>query len=158
MATSRCRVAFATYAASPEITADDRLLADALARRGVDVRGVPWDASVDWTRYDAVLLRSTWDFHRRLPVFTRWLRQLEAQCVPFINPSRLVGWNLTKRYLQGLKAQGVTIVPTHWVTLSEDGFSTSLPAVVAAYHWHGGIVVKPVVSASAHDTWVARAA
>lgn len=150
------RVAFATYAGAPDITADDQVLADALAGDGIEASGVPWDAPVDWTTYDAVLLRSTWDFHLRLPAFMEWLQRLDADCVQVVNAGRLVRWNVTKRYLEELMAEGVAIVPTRWVASSHQSEVTSLASVAAKSGWNSGIVVKPVVSASAHDTWVAR--
>lgn len=150
------RVVFATHAAHPDITSDDRRLADALERRGIRAEGVAWDADVDWAGYDAIVLRSTWDFHHRLPAFTRWLQRTEAAGALLVNSGRLVGWNLTKRYLEELKAQGIAIVPTHWLARSDAGTLSSLVAIAEAHGWHEGIVVKPIVSASAHDTWIAR--
>ena len=60
-------ILFATYGASPGLTADDALLAAALERRGKRVQGMVWDnPAVPWSRAKAVVIRSTWDYHHRL--------------------------------------------------------------------------------------------
>jgi Prokaryotic glutathione synthetase, ATP-grasp domain. len=148
------RIAFATYRSAPLITDDDQLVARALAAHGVTVDGVPWDAAVEWGAYAAVLPRSTWDFHHRLPEFRRWLDGLASLGVPTLNPTRLLQWNVTKHYLRSLEARGIAIVPTCWV--AQDSGARSLSGVVAREGWSGAVVVKPIVSASAHGTWVAQ--
>ena len=57
------RVAFATYGQEPGITADDAPAAAVLGRAGVAVTPAVWDdPAVDWAAFDAVVIRSTWDY------------------------------------------------------------------------------------------------
>ena len=57
-------IALVTYRGLPDLAADDRLLRDALLRRGAGVDAVVWDdPDVDWSRYDEIVVRSTWDYH-----------------------------------------------------------------------------------------------
>lgn len=149
------RIAFASYRGQPTITADDQLLADALSAHNIAVEGVPWDASIDWGQYAAVLPRSTWDFHLRLPQFREWLARVDAAGVTLINQRAVVEWNASKRYLQMMEAGGVPIVPTTWI---EPGGTNRAPQLHRLHHELGfptALVIKPVVSASAHDTWLA---
>jgi len=61
------RVALVTYRELPDLNADDRLAADALMQLGLRTDAVCWDdPAVDWLEYRAVVLRSTWDYHRRI--------------------------------------------------------------------------------------------
>ncbi|CAN5675159.1 hypothetical protein BH11PSE3_BH11PSE3_26330 [soil metagenome] len=54
-------IVLATASDQPEITASDKLYADALERRGCRVAGAPWDGSARaFDGADAVVLRSTW--------------------------------------------------------------------------------------------------
>jgi hypothetical protein len=56
-------VAFATFDQEPGISADDALAADVLGRAGVAVTPAVWDdPGVDWSAFDAVVIRSTWDY------------------------------------------------------------------------------------------------
>jgi hypothetical protein len=157
------RIAFATYKRNPGITEDDALVAHALRRRGTRVDGVPWDSAVDWESYSAVVARSTWDFHHRLPEFRRWLDHLTVRRIPTFNPTRLLRWNTTKRYLHQLQLLGIDVIPTLWTAEGEgegkgDGAQKldDLLQSISRAGWPGPVVVKPIVSASAHGTWVAH--
>ena len=51
-----------------DLPSDDGLWACGLQARGVTVLPVVWqDASVAWTEFDLILLRSTWDYHLPTP-------------------------------------------------------------------------------------------
>ena len=121
----------------------------ALERQGVAVEARPLNgAEQDFVDFDAVVLRSNWDYHHTLEAFAAWLDQLDAGGVSVWNPTALVRWNLSKRYLIELAAVGIPTVPT--VVLEGDAAS-QLPAVLVQRRWSTA-VVKPIVSASAHDT------
>jgi hypothetical protein len=48
------------------ILADDRLLAEALASRGLASVRLDWaDSRVDWGAFRAVVFRTTWDYYDR---------------------------------------------------------------------------------------------
>jgi len=114
-----------------------------------------WDTSgTAWERFDAVVIRSCWDYHTRLGEFTAWLDRVGQVGVPVWNPPALLRWNADKTYLRDLAARGIPIVPTRWVSRGE---ATSLAQVLAAARWSEA-VVKPAVSAAAFHTWrVSRA-
>ncbi len=140
----------ATCAAAPDITADDRLLATALERRGISTSGRPWsDASFDWSRVDAVVVRSVWDYHRRPDEYRSWLAQLERAGVAVHNPTALQRWNLHKGYLRELAARGFPVVPTDWLAAGEHGV---LREILRTRQW-ARAVVKPAISLSADRTW-----
>ena len=97
------RLAFATWRAQPEMTADDQLVIEPLRDRGIDVESIPWSSTAaEWTQFDAVVLRSCWDYHVRVRAFLDWLEKLEAADVRVVNPVPIVRWNLDKRYLEEL--------------------------------------------------------
>jgi hypothetical protein len=143
------RVAFVTWSGLPDLAPDDQLAAAALERDGVAVARVAWDAAVEWRDYACIVLRSCWDYHLRPVEFGEWLRHGARAALPFQNPVPLLQWNLDKRYLRDLAAEGVPIVPTSWV---EPGETATLPELLAREGWDDA-VVKPTLSASAHGTW-----
>jgi hypothetical protein len=133
------RVAIASVEWVPEEFLDDELLIAALRVRGVDAGAVPWDdGGVEWRLYDAVVIRSTWDYARRRGEFLAWV---EAVGDRLYNTPALVRWNTDKRYLAELAAAGLPVVETTYV---EPG--------AAAPPLHGEVVVKPTVSAGGRDT------
>lgn len=126
------RVAFATCAAVPDGTDDDRAAAELL---GADVRA--WDdGAVDWDAYDRVVLRSTWDYTERVEPFLSWCRAVGSARLR--NVPELVAFNADKRYLAQL---GCPTVATTFVAPGEPP-----PAL------DGEVVVKPSVSAGARLT------
>jgi glutathione synthase/RimK-type ligase-like ATP-grasp enzyme len=144
------RIAFATWRGLPELSADDQLAAGAVAARGAEVVPLVWDdPAVNWTDFDTVIVRSTWDYHHRPAEFLDWITRLEHAAVRVWNPPSLLRWNLDKRYLGELERQGVPVVPT--VTVAK-GAGATLAEVLVEARWDTA-VVKPAVSASAHETW-----
>jgi glutathione synthase/RimK-type ligase-like ATP-grasp enzyme len=141
------RIGFVTCARWPGISASDALAARALQARGVAVVPVPWNApGPDPARLDALVLRSNWDYHHDPAAFTAWLDGLERAGRRVWNPPALVRWNLAKRYLIELAAAGLPTVETAELTTPD-----ALPALLARRGWRTA-VVKPLISASAHDT------
>jgi glutathione synthase/RimK-type ligase-like ATP-grasp enzyme len=125
---------------------DTPLLVAALRERGVDASPVIWhDPAVDWAAFDLLVLRSPWDYPERMPELTAWLAHVE-QTATLVNPPDLVRWNLDKRYLAELAAEGVAVVPTV--------YCTDLAAIREALVARRGacVVLKPAVSAGARDT------
>ena len=143
------RIALATYAQLPQLD-DDRLLLAPLAALGLEAVPTVWDApDAPWDEFAAVLVRSCWDYHRRLDEFLGWVARLETMGVPLWNPPALLRWNSHKRYLRDLGATGVATAPTRWLRRGED---VVLAELLRAEEWPDA-VVKPAVSASAFGTW-----
>ena len=136
-------VALATCAAPRH--ADERPLEDALRAAGVRWRWARWDdPAVDWSAFDAVLVRTTWDYHHRVEEFTAWAAAVDAR-TRLWNPSPVIRWNSHKRYLLQLAAAGVPVVPTALV-------AHGAPSEEALRSHGGTVVVKPAVSAGSKGT------
>jgi len=143
-------VAFATYQTSPRLTDDDELVAKELRRAGLTVTPTVWDApDVDWSRFDCVVIRSTWDYHLRPGAFEKWVRSFEGAGRRLWNPPEAVLENMNKRYLAVLARKGVNVVPTRYLAASDE---VRLQALLEDCGWEE-VVVKPAVSASALGTW-----
>ena len=132
------RIGLATCRDLPDWEVDDRPLHLALAARGVDVVQPVWDdPTVDWNGFDAVLIRTTWDYMERQEQFVAW-----AESVPRLyNPAHIVRWNTHKSYLQSLPVAWVA--PTTWLAKGE-GFDLS--------GLRGRHFIKPQVGATARET------
>ncbi|MEC7946529.1 MAG: hypothetical protein VX265_03115 [Myxococcota bacterium] len=140
------RIALASCADLPDWEVDDRPLHAALRARGVALEVLPWDATgVDWGTFDAVLVRTTWDYQDRPAAFLAWAGTVGPR---LHNPASVIRWNLDKRYLRSLVARGVPVAPTVWL---EPGASVDLGAVLDARGWRAGFL-KPVIGASARAT------
>ena len=147
------RVALATSARYPDLPGEERLVIPALAECGAVGEPVVWDADdAAWATFDAVVIRSCWDYHLKLDAFLAWLERVARLGVPVLNSPRLIRWNSDKRYLVELAGRGVTIVPTQVIQRgTEDPAAALLQALDRLTTEEA--VVKPAVSASAHGTW-----
>jgi glutathione synthase/RimK-type ligase-like ATP-grasp enzyme len=142
-------VVLAQYAADSVANEDD-LLTAYLERQGLRVTPAIWsDATIPWESFDAVVLKSPWDYFDRPAEFHRWLDELDQRGVRLLNPTAIVRHNADKAYLLDLQAAGVPIVPTR---LLQRG------SRVVPHEWFGGgvadkVVFKPTVSGGAKDTF-----
>jgi hypothetical protein len=126
------KVAFATSRELPGGWDDDRE-----AARLVGAEFVIWnDPAVDWEGYDRVVIRSVWDYSRRIDEFLAWCAAVGPGRLR--NVPELVAFDADKRYLGELRAR---TAPTTFV-----GPGDQLPEL------RGEVVVKPNVSAGARDT------
>src|SRR5262249_15533335 len=145
---------FVTCLAWPDVSLSDSFVARALETRGAHVTGLPWNKEgARFDGFDAVVLRSSWDYHHAPDAYLAWLARWEAAGVAIWNTPALIRWNLSKAYLLDLEGAGLPVVPT----LILDDEAARLPVIMAERGWDVG-VVKPVVSASAHDTTLVPAA
>ncbi len=143
------QIAIATCDEFPDLHISAQQILKPLQRRGLHPQLCIWnDERINWRDYDAVLLRSVWDYHRHIAAFRAWLNHLDALGVPVWNPPPLLRWNLDKRYLKQLAAHDVPVLPTVFI----DDCDTSLAALLKNNDWTRA-VVKPVISAGGDDTW-----
>ncbi len=138
-------VGLATWSGLPDLHPDDRLLLDELRRRGVRAEPAVWsDPSVEWDRFDGVILRSTWDYHREYERFLDWVERV-GRWTRLWNPAATVRWNSHKSYLLDLAKRGLPVIPTELPRPGETLAETS-----RRRGW-GPVVVKAAVSANAEN-------
>lgn len=156
MTESSSELAIVTGKEAPALSDDGKQLAAALATRGVQSEPVMWnDPSVEWRSYDAVLLRSCWDYPADQSRFRAMLDELERAGVPVCNPIHVLQWNHHKSYLVELADSGVRIPQT---TVIERGTDRSLEALFESQGLEEA-VVKPAVGTGSTDVWrVSRSA
>jgi glutathione synthase/RimK-type ligase-like ATP-grasp enzyme len=112
---------------------------------------LPWDdPEADWPAYDAVVLRTPWDYFRRPQEFLAWIDAREADGTNLWNPAGVCRWNADKRYLEELREAGIAVVPTAWIPRG----SAAHPMDLMREHGWGRAVVKPGVSGGAYQTSV----
>lgn len=140
--------AFLTMQDTAGWSIDADLAIEPLQDLGWLVESVPWrKPGTDWSRYEAVYIGTPWDYPEDPQHFLAVLRKIERDGCLLVNPLSLVRWNLQKTYLRDLEKRGVRIVPTVWLnSLGQAELDNLLQ------RWQS-IVVKPVVSTNAMDTY-----
>ncbi|MEL6301169.1 MAG: hypothetical protein AAFV47_05495 [Pseudomonadota bacterium] len=144
------RVVFLSQDSMDGFVSDDALAIEPFADQGLEVETVSWRADVDWSVYDAVIVRTPWDYMHAPDAFLATIDRI-SDATRLANPAALMRWNLDKRYLSELKEQGVPVVPTEYGTaLTADRLNALLSAFPA------GAVIKPVISAGSKDTFALK--
>jgi glutathione synthase/RimK-type ligase-like ATP-grasp enzyme len=148
------KIGFVTCSTKPDFAPDDLHAVDLLRAAGVSVIAIPWDSDfLSWGSCDKVILRSCWNYHLHPEKFLRWLTKMENENVPLLNPVKTVRWNLHKNYLKELGERGVDIPQTIWL---QKGSSAELNVLMNQRQWSKA-VVKPAISATAHNTFLTTA-
>ena len=143
-------IALVTWEGLPSLDPDDRRLAASLVARGATTVPAVWsDPSILWEEFDVTIVRSTWDYHRRLGEFLAWVDRVGA-LGRLLNIPATLRWNCDKRYLLDLARAGVRIPPTVWGPEVR-----SVTETMRERGWREA-VVKPTVSASGEGTYRLR--
>lgn len=140
-------LALITWSGLPQGAESERLMLPQLVAASVETEIVDWRSpGFDFSKFDLIVLRSCWDYHLHAAEFIDWLRRT-GQITPILNTVDTVLWNHNKFYLREVDAQGIEIAPTIFVIHAD-----ALGAVQTTIRNWGKVVVKPAVSASAHNT------
>jgi glutathione synthase/RimK-type ligase-like ATP-grasp enzyme len=145
------RICFLSMDSLDGYTFDDNLAIEPLRVLEFEVSTISWrDQSVDWNDFEAVIIRTTWDYQKSPAEFLEVLRKIDASNARLENSLAIVEWNLAKTYLRELEAKGVRIVPTIW-----DETSVSKPKFDEwkAYFTTDELIIKPIISATAEFTY-----
>ena len=119
------------------------MLITALAQAGASATQAIWSLlEVDWTHFSAVVIRTCWDYHLRVPEFLAWIKSLEDRHIAVVNHPELIRWNVDKTYLQHYAACSIAIPETIWLQQEEEADIAKLCAI----HGWEQAVPKPTIS------------
>ena len=143
------RCAFLTLDQVGDFVIDDEHAVQPMAELGWQVSVVSWrQTQLPWRAFDAVIIRSTWDYWNDVDAFLQVLGKINDE-TRLANPLQLVHWNLAKTYLREMEQKGVGIVPTLWPQKIE---TAAVPSFFDRLDCDE-IVIKPVVGANGEDTF-----
>lgn len=132
----------------PELLESDQKLIPLFAKENIAAKAVIWDdESVDWTEFDYLIFRNTWDYYQKEIAFNLWLNKIESLRIKTLNPISIIQKNKHKFYLKELKKEGISILPTIFLEKN----STSNLQDLIPNDWEK-IVIKPAFSAGSYLT------
>jgi len=143
-------IAFLTCRGKDEAKDDDRCQMALFQERGIPVEHVIWNEfGQDWSRFKAVIIRSTWDYQLKgnLEPFLNVLQEIESAGVLLLNPLRTIEWNCRKTYLKSLDP--ASCMDSLWLKRAD------LPDLIIRMkekNW-SDCVIKPIVSAYGAHTY-----
>ncbi len=142
-----------TCAEMPDMLPYDMEVIDLLRNKGVKVELIIWEEllktdRISFESHDLVLIRTIWDYYKKVDKFNRLLDKLEDSNVTVLNPIDIVRWNMDKKYLLQLQNEGYDIIPTIFNFGEKDSFSKAI-----AKGWKK-MILKPMISAGSYHTFV----
>jgi glutathione synthase/RimK-type ligase-like ATP-grasp enzyme len=136
------QVALATAEHLPAGSADAEGLISSFNELSIYCSVAVWsDYTIDWTRFDAVIMHTPWDYTFRLDDFRQWITELAGKT--YLVNSRFFAWNHNKSYLLELADNDVDIPRS--IILESGGHSDATQLKNAL--GEGSLVVKPAVGA-----------
>ena len=144
------KIALVTAIAAFSLDDDLAPLQQALEKAGVQAPIVAWDDStVSWSRFDAALLRSPWDYAERLPEFLGWAERTSKQ-TRLLNPLEVIRRNTDKHYLADLAKLGLSVVPSEFAEPG-DSAAGALADFLKKFPEAAEFVIKPAIGAGSRD-------
>lgn len=147
------KVAFLTMDDLDGFVCYDDLLIEPLNKLGWTVEKVSWrKLNVNWNVFNAVIVRSTWDYQTDHLKFLKVLEEIDRSDAHLENSLPVLKWNMNKSYLHDLEQKDVLIPHTLW----EKSFND-----VNAYKYFDllntdEIIIKPNISGNADNTFRIR--
>lgn len=130
------RVAVATCL-GVDVDPDSPVLLFELEAAGLKGELCVWDdPKVEWSHYDLVVIRSTWDYTSRRGEFLSWAKSVAH----LHNPYGVIEYSSDKHYLTDLVAHGLRIIPSHFCDVGKK-----------PRFFDHDFVVKPCVGAGSMD-------
>ncbi len=144
------KIALLTCQRLPDLTTADQLLIPELANHNIQAEAVIWDnPNVNWTNFDYLIFRNTWDYYEKESQFNLWLSTIKKLGIKTLNSIEIVEQNKHKFYLRELQNQNTTIIPTVFIEKTKH---LNLAEIIPS-HWKKA-VIKPAFSAGSYLTEV----
>lgn len=128
---------------------EDKILSSILTELKMQHEIVPWsDKQVDWSKYETLLIKSTWDYFDYYHEFLNWINHVKNLNINVLNNLDTILWNSTKGYLAEIKEKGFPVI---------SGFTLKKGTKISFDEIHkslgsGDWVLKPMVSGGAKNT------
>lgn len=131
----------------------DHMLFKPLNKLGWNAEEVSWkDKKINWSEYDSVIVRSAWDYQDNPDEFVKVLEKINKSKTVLFNDLEIMKWNMNKSYLFDLGNKGIPI-PT---SLYFEKYNSQATADSFYKLNCDEIVIKPLISASAFNTFRVR--
>lgn len=144
------KIALLTCEKLPDLTPEDQKLIPALAKQNIEAKAVIWnDKTINWSDFDYLIFRNTWDYFEKENEFNLWLDQIEKLEIKTLNAIEIIKQNKHKFYLREMEKQGIRILPTVFI----DKTNNLNLAELIPTHWKKA-VIKPAFSAGSYLTEV----
>ncbi|MEK6625715.1 MAG: hypothetical protein AABY86_12140 [Bdellovibrionota bacterium] len=139
------RIGLLTSSEHPELAPDDHILYQYLiTKKDLSIVPVIWDSEFNPKKYDALVIRSVWDYQTKVDKFFQCLEKIEKSKVCCLNCVNTISDNIDKMYLFDLENQNNISIPATQI-ISGPKARLNIQSQE--------LVLKPVLSASGKNTF-----
>lgn len=132
------------------IVKEDVLLKIELNKKYIDVDIISWqDKTIDYSNYEALLIRSIWGYQDYIEEFISWLNILKKKNIKVFNNVDILLSNLNKyEQFKILDENNLPHIDTFFIN------EENIYKINDIYNKYKDIVVKPIISGSGNNTFV----
>lgn len=140
------KIAFVTSKLSIDIDFDMPLLVKACQVLDLNVSICDWeDPDIDWSKFDAIILRSPWNYVDKPKEFLHWYSYV-SDLTKVMNSYSICKWNLDKNYLTDLSNRNINTVPFLIIKEKTD-YKKTVDDFITKHLYIDSIVIKPSIGA-----------
>jgi glutathione synthase/RimK-type ligase-like ATP-grasp enzyme len=144
------KIAILTCDQLPNLNLADQPLIKELAKHNIVASPMVWDdPNTNWSDFDYLIFRNTWDYFEKEIQFNLWLNKIEQLGIKTLNSIAVIKQNKHKFYLREMEKQGVRILKTIFIDKTD---KLNIQDLIPSY-WKRA-VIKPAFSAGSYLTEV----
>jgi glutathione synthase/RimK-type ligase-like ATP-grasp enzyme len=148
--TTTMKIAILTCDQLPNLNLADQPLIKELAKHNIVASPMVWDdPNTNWSDFDYLIFRNTWDYFEKEIQFNLWLNKIEQLGIKTLNSIAVIKQNKHKFYLREMEKQGVRILKTIFIDKTD---KLNIQDLIPSY-WKRA-VIKPAFSAGSYLTEV----
>lgn len=135
---------------------EDLYLKHSLNKQNCKVDIISWeDKTIDYSKYDLIIIRSIWGFQENKTKFENWLNMLETQKIKVLNPINVIKNNYDKEIqFNILNKYNIETIKTFFLPINKNIKSRILDLKTNNDLENNLIVLKPTISEGSKDVYL----
>ena len=135
---------------------EDLYLKHSLNKQNCKVDIISWeDKTIDYSKYDLIIIRSIWGFQENKTKFENWLNMLETQKIKVLNPINVIKNNYDKEIqFNILNKYNIETIKTFFLPINKNIKSRILDLKANNDLENNLIVLKPTISEGSKDVYL----
>lgn len=135
---------------------EDLYLKHSLNKQNCKVDIISWeDKTIDYSKYDLIIIRSIWGFQENKTKFENWLNMLETQKIKVLNPIKVIKNNYDKEIqFDILNKYNIETIKTFFLPINKNIKSRILDLKTNNNLENNLIVLKPTISEGSKDVYL----
>ncbi len=135
---------------------EDLYLKHSLNKQKCKVDIISWeDKTIDYSKYDVIIIRSIWGFQTNITKFKNWLDMLELKKIKVLNPVSTIKNNYDKKIqFNILNKYNIRTIKTFFLSINKSIKSEILNVKLNNNFENNLILLKPTISEGSKDVYL----